>query len=241
MDSKDLFAPIFTRKSCRKYDITPLPEETLEQIETFISELTPLLPDAEIEYEIVSLSDVKGLRIHKAPHYILISAKEQPLRNASAGFYFQHVELYLHSLGYAACWLAAAKGKEEDKDHIISIAFGKPKEASTRTRAEFKRKSMFEISQGTDKRLEAVRLAPSGLNKQPWYFIVEDNVIHVYFQKSIGGVFGMYYKLTELDVGIALCHLAVASAYEGKPFNFTTNFTDAPRAPKGFKYLGTVE
>jgi len=45
---------------------------------------------------------------------------------------------------------------------------------------------------------------------------------------------------TPLDVGIALCHLAVASGHEGKSFSFETGSKDAPAAPQGFSYVGTV-
>jgi len=241
MNINDLYAPMFTRKSVRKYDMTPLPEDTLMQIKLFISEVPLLLPGAEVQYKIVGPDDVKGMGIPKAPHYILIYAKEQPLRHTIVGFHFQHVELYLYSQGFATRWLGMLKPKQADKDYVIGIAFGKPAEASSRTLAEFDRKTIAEIAQGTDNRLEAVRTAPSGLNKQPWYFIVDDNLIHVYYKKSVGGIMGMIYDLTDLDVGIALCHLAVATVYEGKPFNFNLNNSDAPEAPKGFIYLGTVE
>jgi len=241
MEIKNLYPPIFTRASTRNFDMTPLPAETLKQIETFISEVRPLLSNAEIQHKIVGLKDVKGLGVPKAPHFILISAKEQPLRNACAGFYFQFVELYLYTLGLATRWLGSTKGKQDDPNHIISIAFGKPAGSAARTLAEFKRKTAAEIAKGNDSRFEAVRLAPSGLNKQPWYFIAEGGAIHVYYQKSLGGLIGKLYKLTDLDTGIALCHLAVASAHEGKSFNFKTDKTNTPTPPEGFTYLGTVE
>jgi len=52
---------------------------------------------------------------------------------------------------------------------------------------------------------------------------------------------GMMYKLTGVDLGIALCHLAVASEHEGKPFNFITGRKTTPNPPKGFTYVGTVK
>jgi len=237
----DLYSPIFTRKSTRNYDMTPLDAETIQQIETFISGITPLLPKAELTHKIVGPEEVKGMAIPKAPHYMLISGKDQPLRNTCAGFQFQHVELYLYSMGLATRWLGGIKSKQDDPNHIIGFAFGKPTEPATRTLAEFDRKPVTEIAKGTDPRLKAVQLAPSGLNKQPWYFIVEDNDVHVYYQKSIGGLMGKIYKLTDLDVGIALCHMAVASEHEGKPFRFSIDGKNPPTPPKNFTYIGTVE
>jgi len=241
METKDLYSPIFTRASTRNFDATPLSAETLAQIETFISGVKPLLPDVKLTHRIVGLDAVKGLGVPKAPHFLLISGKDQPLRNACAGFLYQHAELYIYSIGLAARWLGTTKGKQADPDHIITIAFGKPAGSASRTLAEFNRKPIAEIAKGTDPRIEAARLAPSGLNKQPWYFIVEGKAIHVYCQKSLGGLVGKMYKLTDLDVGIALCHLAVASAHEGKPFNFNTGRKNTPTPPEGFAYLGTVE
>jgi hypothetical protein len=187
------------------------------------------------------------MALPKAPHFLLISGKEHPLRNTAAGFLYQHAELWLYAHGYATRWLGGAKGKAADPNHIIGIAFGKPSESVTRKPEDFKRKPPGEIAKGTDSRLEAVRLAPSGMNGQPWYFIVDDRSpagsgkIHVYYKASLGGLAGMLYNLTELDVGIALCHLAVASEHEGKPFNFAVIKSGIPAPPQGFTYVGTVE
>jgi nitroreductase len=237
----NLYSPIFTRKSTRKFDMTPLDSETIQQIETFISRVTPLLPKAEFTHKIVGPEGVKGLAIPKSPHFMLISGKEQLLRNTCAGFLFQHVELYLYSMGFATRWLGSVKGKQNDPNHIVGFAFGKPAEPAIRKLAEFERKSIAEIATGTDSRLEAVRLAPSGLNKQPWYFIVDGDAVHVYYQESLGGLIGMMYKLTDVDIGIALCHMAVASEHEGKPFRFSTDRKEIPIPPKNFTYIGTVE
>ena len=237
----DLYSPIFTRKSVRKFDTTPLGAKTIQQIESFISGVNPLLPKAEFTHKIVGPDDAKGMALPKAPHFMLISGKDQPLRGVCAGFLFQHVELYLYSMGYATRWLSSVKGKGNDPNHIVGFAFGKPAEPATRKPSEFERKSISEISQGTDSRLDAVRLAPSGLNKQPWYFIVEGSAVHVYYQKSLGGLMGMMYKLTDVDAGLALCHMAVASEHEGKPFKFSVNRKNTPTPPKGFAYIGTVE
>ena len=236
----DLYASIFTRKSVRKYDTTPLSAETLQQIETFISGVTPLLPQSEIAHKIVGPDEVKGLAIPKAPHYMLISGKDQPLRNTCAGFLFQHVELFLYSMGFATRWLNGIKGKQDNPNHIVGFAFGKPGEPATRTLAEFTRKPLSEIAEGSDSRLEAVRLAPSGTNAQPWYFVVEGDSVHVYYKNSLGGLYGMLYHLTDLDVGIALCHMTVASEHEGKAFRFSTDNTNPPVPPKDFTYIGTV-
>lgn len=236
----DLYSSIFTRKSTRNFTSTPLPENKLSEIKSFIESVKPLLPDAKITYKLVGPEEVKGMAIPKAPHYFLIYGKEQPLKNTCAGFLFQHVDLFLFSQGYAARWLGMMKPKEADADYIIGIAFGNPEEPVSRTLADFDRKSLKEISEGSDPRVEAARLAPSGLNGQPWYFVANKGVIYVYCKKKINGLPGMMYKLTDLDVGIALCHLAVATEHSGKAFEFVMT-KGAPAAPDGYVYLGTVK
>jgi hypothetical protein len=212
----------------------------LHQIEDFIAGVKPLLPDVKLTHKIVSGSEVKGMALPKAPHFLLISGAEHPLRNTAAGFLYQHAELFMYSIGLATRWLGTVKGKQPDPDFVIGIAFGKPLEPAMRKPEDFKRKPLAEIAQGTATRLEAVRLAPSGMNAQPWYFAVDGDKIHVYYKPSLGGLVGKLYSLTSLDAGIALAHLAVASEHEGKPFTFTVNKGGTPVPPAGFVYMGTV-
>lgn len=133
------------------------------------------------------------------------------------------------------------KPKEADPDYIIGIAFGNPAVPTVRRPEEFKRKSLEEIARGVDSRLEAARLAPSGMNGQPWYFIVDGSRVHTYCRTGSGGLFGKMYGFTDLDVGIALCHLAVAGEHEGKEFQFALMKEGAPVPPSGYTYVGTVE
>jgi len=237
----DLYSQIFTRASTRKFDPAPLSAETLKELEDFIAAVPPLLPDVKLTHKIVSGSEVKGLALPKAPHYLLISGEDHPLKLAAAGYLYQHAELWLYANGYATRWLAGAKGKEPDENHIIGLAFGKPSGTASRRHEEFNRKSLAEISEGVDSRLEAARLAPSGVNAQPWYFIVDGGKVNVYYKKSLGGLVGRMYTMTQFDAGIALCHLSVAGGHEGKDFTFTADAKAAPDAPIGFVYLGTVE
>ncbi|MCR5516263.1 MAG: nitroreductase [Lachnospira sp.] len=51
--------------------------------------------------------------------------------------------------------------------------------------------------------LEAVRLAPSAVNKQPWIVVVSGNVAHFYEKKDKGYDNGRY-DLQKVDLGIAL-------------------------------------
>lgn len=194
-----------------------------------------------INHKIVDGNAARGLALPKAPHFLLIAGEKRPFRNICAGFIYQHAVLYMHSIGLAARWLSSAKGKQSDPDHIIGIAFGKPAQPATRKPEEYDRKPLGEIAEGTDTRLAAVRLAPSGMNGQPWYFIVGNDLIHVYYKERLGGLIGKLYNQTDVDAGIGLCHLAVAGRHEGKPFVFSPGHKQAPAPPKGYIYVGSVE
>ena len=101
----DTYSSIFTRASTRKFDSAPLSAQALEDFETFITGVKPLVPEVKLTHKIVGADGVKGLALPKAPHYLLISGREHPLRNTAAGFCFQQAELYLYSRGYATRWL----------------------------------------------------------------------------------------------------------------------------------------
>jgi nitroreductase len=120
------------------------------------------------------------------------------------------------------------------------MSFGKPAEPLHRDISEFKRKSLTEISEGTDrtgnmdKRLEAARLAPSGVNAQNWYFIADNGKIHCYRKKANPILGFIYNKLACIDMGIALYHIAA----ESKNFSFVKEAGIPER--KGHFYMGTV-
>ena len=107
----DLYSPIFTRASTRRFDSSPLPADTLLQLEDFLSKVKPLIPSIKVKHRIVSGNEVKGMALPKAPHYLLISGEEHPLRNTAAGFLYQHAELWLYAQGFATRWLAGVKPK----------------------------------------------------------------------------------------------------------------------------------
>ena len=54
--------------------------------------------------------------------------------------------------------------------------------------------------------LEAVRWAPSAVNKQPWRAVVAGDRVHFYEKQSKGFVSDATGDLQKIDVGIALCH-----------------------------------
>jgi len=220
------------RKSIRKYATAPLNSDTLEKVQEQIKKVKPLYPD--IKYSIEIANKTKGMFNIKAPHYLIFRSEEKDGACENIGFIGQQLDLFFSENGLGACWLGASKPEDKDVSAlpaVICMSFGKPAEPLHRSISEFKRLPLTEISEGTDERLEAARLAPSGMNAQNWYFIAENGKIHCYRKKAL---LGFMNKLGCIDMGIALCHIAE----ESDDFSFVKK-ADAP-ARKKFVYMGTV-
>ena len=85
--------------------------------------------------------------------------------------------------------------------------------------------------------LEAVRLAPSAVNKQPWRVVVGDHIAHFYEKKDKGFDSGAY-DLQKVDLGIALYHFEQQSLSEGKKVIF--EIADPKIAlENGMQYIAT--
>ncbi|MBD5528657.1 MAG: nitroreductase [Lachnospiraceae bacterium] len=59
--------------------------------------------------------------------------------------------------------------------------------------------------------LEMVRLAPSAANKQPWRVVLDKNGVHFYLKRSKGFASEAAGDMQKVDLGIALCHFALAA------------------------------
>ena len=223
------------RKSIRKYDPAKLDAATLDMVRAEIGSVKPLYPG--IRYSIEITDKTKGMFGVSAPHYLLFRSEEKDGSLENIGFIGQQMDLFLSGAGLGSCWQGMAKPEDKDESalpFVICMAFGKPAEPLHREISEFKRKPLGEISEGDDERLEAARLAPSGMNAQNWYFVAESGKIHCY-RKKPGALRGlMTSRLSHIDMGIALCHIVE----ESEDFSFVKE-AGAP-ARKGCVYAGTV-
>ncbi|AOT71226.1 nitroreductase family protein [Geosporobacter ferrireducens] len=240
---------IFKRKSIRKYETTPIEENKLDEISFYLGTLKPMYEDIKTEMKIVPLKDIKSLRPIKAPHYVLIYSEVKDGYLENAGFLLQQVDLYLSANGMGSCWVGMAKPAKEmstnkSLEFVIALAFGKPMEPLHReSLIEFKRKSLEDISNtsGMNELLEAARLAPSGINSQPWFFAGGESMIHAYCIKSNILKAILYEKINKIDMGIAICHIWLAAKHFGKDIQLICNKEAEDHAPKGYDYIVTVE
>lgn len=233
------YEAVFKRKSCRKYDAAPLATAELDTVYAAVS-AQPGLYEADLGYMLVTPDKVRGLFRVEAPYYLAAygdSAKGEAL---AAGFQLQLWSLWMCAQGYGTVWLGGSKtAVPAGKKPLIIIAFGKPAESIERAAEEFNRKPLADISTGSDPRLAAARLAQSGTNAQPWYFIARPDGLYVYQKRN--ALSRLMYPFPELDVGIALANLSLASEHENMPFSFSTDAAQAPTPPKGYDYTGVVQ
>ena len=203
---------IYYRKSCRSYTGVPVDAEMIEKILTF--EPKPLYPEIKVRMDILSRDKIKCIFPWTTPQVIAVYSEEAEGYLENAGFLFQQMDLYLQTLGLGACWLGMGRinprtaPEAEGMKFVIMLAFGHPKGDQLRHDGkDFKRKSLTQITDIPDLRLEPARLAPSSINSQPWYFIHKEDIIHAYCTDK--GIIGY---MNRIDMGIALAHLYVANA-----------------------------
>ena len=244
---KELYRTIYKRKSIRKYQKEALSVKELGEIEEFLSKAKSLKPEIEFEAKIVSSEAVKSLLKIKSPHYLQFFSEEKEDYLLNAGFILQQLDLYLSANDLGSCWFGMAKPKkdiiaESDLEYIITLVFGRADEENQRDSIEdFDRKTLSEIKEGENHYdlLEAVRLAPSATNGQPWYFISEKEKIHVYqLETNLIKKF-FYQRFNKIDMGIALAHLWLAAEQMGKEFSFE-KLKESPAQVDDYNYLGTV-
>ncbi len=91
--------------------------------------------------------------------------------------------------------------------------------------------------QGLYDDLEAVRIAPSAVNKQPWRIVIDGKKAH-FFEKHDKGFLTPDYDLQKIDVGIALYNFEAQMLSEGREPVLSI---EAPEivAPDGVDYVAT--
>ncbi len=250
MTNNELYDAIFKRKSVRKYHMTPLAEEKLEQLKAFLEGVKRLDESITTDFTILSNEKVKGLFALKfmlAPHYICIYSEKKDGYLVNAGFIMQQIDLYLSANNLGSCWLGIAKPDKEiplsrnGLEFVVMLAFGSPAEPVHRTgKEQFKRNSLSEITSINDveQLLEPVRLAPSATNSQPWFFSGEANEVIVSRKKLNLLKAQLLGRMNNIDTGIALCHLWLSAEQRGKRVSF--EFKNG-QAPQGYEFMAKVK
>ena len=230
---------IYKRKSVRKYTDEPVAQEVLDDILQFVAAAKPLLPDIKVHAEVVAKDRVRFFQAWKTPQLLAFYSEPKEGYLENAGFILQQVDLYLQSRGLGSCWLGLGKLRQEappeGMEFVILMAFGNTEEQLRSGAGEFKRKSLAEIADWEDETLEPVRIAPSSVNSQPWYFTHEEEKLHAFCSRKGFLKHAMLGYMNRIDMGIALAHLYVCY-----PDRFCVTFEEG-RELKDHRYTATVQ
>lgn len=253
MEMPDYYDTIFKRKSVKKYDLTPLDENTLSEISKHLNNLKPMYDDIKTEVKIIPLEQVET-RKKEAPHYMAVFSEPKDDYLVNVGFMLQQMDLFLSGNDIGSCWQGSPRPKGEvlknsDLEFVIVMSFGKPADPGSLHRggaSDFKRKPLSEISsvKGADEVLEAVRLAPSAGNSQPWFFTGDKNVIHVYTTKPYavkGHKAPKVKKYNVISMGIAIYHLLAALKHFGKKTKIGIDERAKRNSPEGYDYVVSLK
>lgn len=238
MVQSDLYTAIFQRKSVRKYAAAPLDAPTLEEIEAFIAEIPALTPGASCALRLLAPTQVT--RAMTAPHYAVAYSGTDKLSLLAAGYQLQYLSLYLTSRRLGSCYNGMAAPHKsctvwQGMPSAMVLLLGTPDEPFCRSGlGEFKRKPTNQIcTDSVPKTIaEAVRVAPSGVNRQPWLLRGDKQAIQVLHTPK-GLMSKLMPDMANIDMGIALCHLRLAAEQQGMNCRF--DFDAAPVEPLGRK------
>jgi len=174
--------------------------------------------------------------------YMAGKMRRVPHAEEAFGYTFEKVVLFAETLGMGTTWIAGTMNRdaferamELSEDEVMPCVspLGYPaKRMSLRetmmrkgvkadTRLDFgtlffhgsfdtplKKEDAGALSDA----FEAVRLAPSAVNKQPWRCVSSDGKVHFYEKHSKGYVSEKNgWDLQKIDMGIALCHFELAA------------------------------
>lgn len=237
------YEAIFQRKAVRKYKPERIGESDTERLLRQTGELTPFDSGAPVSFRVLEAGQIKGIGAAKAPHYLAVYSEKDNYINAA--FMLQQMDLWLSANGFGACWLGMARpskasAKADELPFANLLAFGYPVGPPHRQPSEFNRKPLSEITDisGMDKTLEAVRLSPSGMNRQPWYITQGEKTLRLHCRLNAGIPKILFGPLSPLEMGIALCHLWLAVKEAGTFAGFVKENSVTP--PTGCEYVYSV-
>ncbi len=216
MNAEMLEKMIMKRKSIRSISMTPLSEEVLSDIISFAENLVPLFPAIQTSVKLLPRAEIKPFGSGFAPHYLAIYSEQGPDAELNAGFMLQQADLYLSSKGIGSCWLGMTAPHLTAYDgltFIVLLAIGTPGENVHRTSIDqFKRKPLEEIATAwvVPSYINAMRLAPSAMNKQPWFFTGEETCCHVFSVRG-KGLINIAEGWRFVDLGISMSHLWISA------------------------------
>ncbi|KRQ87660.1 dihydropteridine reductase [Caloramator mitchellensis] len=229
------YEAIFKRRSVRKYQDEEIAFALLEEIKELAKYPNKLF---DIDFDIHVVEDgskmqnvLKGLigsygKII-APHYLVVTSEKREGYLENVGYALEDLVLKMTEMGLGTCYIGGFYDKnkvqevievKDGHETVIVLAFGYPSKGIDYIKmlVGAKRLGIDEFCDGDfDEQwkyvMDAVRVAPSAMNSQPWRFIKYNNIVDVYIKTNKKS---QHIKdMNKIDIGIALQHLKVAAEY----------------------------
>jgi hypothetical protein len=235
---------IDSRRSCRQFQQIRLNLEHEQQILDFMSHVhVPFEHDVSIEYH--STPDDKNVVYFKGPkQFLALSTTETPIEQAKLGFLGEQIILYSESIGVRTCWMGHYSTKEvheivygkerpnpdrplyciillgyiPEKTGLLDRFSQKRMSKKNKTVESFLHKeSITEFPDYIRYSLELASRAPSAMNSQKWYYLVEMNSDRYSIELSKPrGYQHFKWRQYDIDVGTAAAHMWLGLKSRGK-------------------------
>ena len=230
MDNMEL---IRTRKSVRTFDGEPVRDADRESLRAFLPTLrNPYDIPVEFVLLDAKEHGLSSPVLQGETLYIAGKVAKVPHCEEAFGFAFEELVLYAWSLGIGTTWIGGTMKRElferaaglQNGEIMPCISpLGYPakkrslKESAMRTGLRADKRlaeselffendfatPLHETNTAVQTALEAVRLAPSAVNKQPWRIVKCGDAYHFYEKRSLAAA---AWDVQKVDLGIALCH-----------------------------------
>ena len=181
--------------------------------------------------------------------YIAGKMRRAPHAEEAFGYSFEQIVLFAESIGLGTTWIAGTMDRsafekavslqpDEVMPCVSPLGYPAPKlsvrealmRKGVKADSRFPFSALFfdgsfdcplsaENAGKWQTALEAVRLAPSAANKQPWRAVICGDRVHFYEKRGAVRV-AVDWDIQRIDMGIALCHFALAAKECELPISF---------------------
>ena len=215
-------------------------ESSTDLVQTF--GIQPLIDKIRVKIKVLNKDEVRNDRSN---YCIAFYSEKKPFYLENIGFIGQQIDLALQARGVGTCWWGMKLPKKDhrkigDLDCVITMTAGCPKNNEERRYPDgFKRKAAGDILIGdktTDNLIEAVRIAPSAINLQPWLIEKKNNTYNFYLRRPRNILELLTKNMRPVDIGIAMAHMFVQAKADGKNVTFSFEGKDSGQS----KYIASI-
>jgi hypothetical protein len=250
---KNLYNVIATRRSIRTFKKQGFQTFEIEKIQSIINQTSAITTPYKTKIipnfinQVSAESEKIGTYgfVKNAAAFIAGSIDNELAQIIDFGFIFELIVLHLSELNIGSVWLGGTFNRSTVRKYLTTdklvpavLAIGYPDDQSFGEKAirmvvkASNRKSLSEIvslvgvtsiSDKLVKVFEALRLAPSGSNQQPWRIILYKGHFELYLLRTPNYAKELNYEMQGLDMGIALAHLKIALGYLKVDYDLVVN------------------